>query len=159
MKQEEKEIKYDINRFISIQKNYYHYVYKEIKNGYKKTHWMWFMFPQYVGLGESSMSMYYSIKSVDEAITYLNNEYLNNNIYELCKILLEHENISSMEIFGYIDNLKLQSSMTLFDYVYEFHNDKILIKKNNIFIEVLNKYYDGKKDSKTIELILSNSKF
>lgn len=119
MKQEEKEIKYDINRFISVQKNYYHYVYKEIKNGYKKTHWMWFMFPQYVGLGESSMSMYYSIKSVDEAITYLNNEYLNNNIYELCKILLEHENISSMEIFGYIDNLKLQSSMTLFDYVYE----------------------------------------
>lgn len=105
------------------------------------------------------MSMYYSIKSVDEAITYLNNEYLNNNIYELCKILLEHENISSMEIFGYIDNLKLQSSMTLFAYVYEFHNDKILIKKNNIFIEVLNKYYEGKKDSKTIELILSNSKF
>ena len=106
------------------------------------THWMWFVFPQIFGLGQSATAEYYGIKSLKEAEEYLNDEVLGNRLIELCEILLSHEDKTANEIFGGIDSMKLKSSMTLFDYVSE----------NPIFKQVIDKYFNGELDELTINL-------
>ena len=137
------EDKYNLKRFIEAQNKYYDIALSEIKNGQKKTHWMWYIFPQLIDLGYSTTSKYYGIKNIEEAQSYLENQYLRNNLIEISKELYK-QNTDILDILGYPDNLKLKSSMTLFSQA----NSEIIV-----FKEILNKFYDGEKDQKTLKLL------
>lgn len=132
----------ELNRFIVAQESDYENALQEIKNGQKRTHWMWYIFPQIVGLGMSEISVYFSIKSLEEAESYLDNEILGNRLLEISKELLKLDTNDPEEVFGYIDALKLNSSMTLFSYV----------SNEEVFNKVIDKYFNGNKDNKTIEI-------
>ena len=137
----------DINsleRFIEAQAKTYEIALNEIKNGKKRTHWMWFIFPQLRGLGTSNMAHIYGISGLDEAKAYLEHPVLSERLYELCNELLKHKDKTAFEIFGDIDEMKLKSSMTLFSLASEDHA---------IFDEVLECFFDGKKDEITVNLI------
>ena len=131
-----------LDRFIKAQENTYLVALKEIKNGRKQSHWMWYIFPQIKGLGMSETSRYYGIDGEEEAKAYLDNEILGSRLREITSELLKLNIDNPVDIFGTIDTMKLKSSMTLFDYV---SDDKI-------FSQVLNKYYNGEIDEKTILL-------
>ena len=131
---------YNLNRFIEAQEDDYEIALSEVRNGRKETHWMWYIFPQITGLGMSPIAQYFEIKSLEEARAYLNDEVLGAHLLEITNALLELETDDPIEVFGGVDALKLKSSMTLFDYV---SNDEI-------FNRVLDKYYHGEKDLKTI---------
>lgn len=131
-----------MEKFINAQNYSYESALNELKSGKKETHWMWFIFPQVIGLGESDTSEYYAIKSLDEAYSYLNHEVLGRRLNDLCEVLLNLDTNIPEEIFGSIDALKLKSSMTLFDY----------ISPNSIFSDVLEKFYNGKRCEATIDI-------
>lgn len=131
-----------LDRFIKAQENTYLVALNEIKNGRKQSHWMWYIFPQIKGLGMSETSRYYGIDGEEEAKAYLDNEILGFRLREITSELLKLNIDNPVDIFGTIDAIKLKSSMTLFDYV---SDDKI-------FSQVLNKYYNGEIDEKTILL-------
>ena len=133
----------NIDRFKSRQEIYHGIALDELKNGKKESHWMWFIFPQVDGLGQSDIAEYYSLKSLEEVKEYISDSYLMGNYIQLCKVLLLLESNDPMEVFGYPDNLKLKSSLTLFYLV----SDLALIKK------VLEKYYDGEYDLFTINVL------
>lgn len=133
----------DLDRFIKAQEKDYNRALKEIKNGYKSSHWIWYIFPQIDGLGRSSMSKYYSIKNIEEAKEYLKNDYLRTHLLEISKELLKLNNKNITDIMGYPDDLKLKSCMTLFDYISDY----------DVFKKVLDKYYDGNKDELTLKLL------
>lgn len=139
---------YNLERFIDAQERDFNVSLLEIKNGYKRSHWMWYIFPQLVDLGYSTTAKFYGIKNKDEAIAYLKNEYLKNNLIEISKVLYElDDNISN--ILGYPDDLKLKSSMTLFNYA-----DPSI----DIFNKIIDKFYNGEQDSKTLELLSNDRK-
>lgn len=134
---------YNLDRFIIAQERDYQIALKEIKNGYKKSHWMWYIFPQLADLGYSTTAKFYGIKNKDEAIAYLQNEYLKNNLIEISNALNQiNDNISN--ILGYPDDLKLKSCMTLFNYV-----DPTI----EIFSKIIAKFYNGEKDFNTIKIL------
>ena len=137
-------MKYNIERFIKIQKEDYAMALKEIKNGRKRNHWMWYIFPQLKGLGTSAMAQYYGLENLEEAKEYYNNNYLRKNLLEITKALLSLDNTNIESILGYPDNLKLLSCMTLFE---------IVDKNEKAFSQILDKYYKGKRDTNTIHLI------
>ena len=130
-----------LDRFISVQNYVYEEALTEIKQGEKKSHWMWFIFPQIIGLGESDNAIYYSIVNIEEATKFLSHEVLGKRLREITNELLKLKTNDPEEIFGEIDAMKLKSSMTLFDYVEE----------NSIFDEVLKKYFNGQRDELTLE--------
>ena len=132
-----------IDRFIKIQERDYNKAYEEISAGYKKSHYMWYIFPQLAALGSTSTSKYYGIKDLDEAKEYINNKYLRDNLINLCKVLLELGTNNPKDIFGNIDSLKLRSSMTLFE----------LVSDDEVFGLVLDKFYNGKRDELTLNLV------
>ena len=134
----------NLERFIKAQKQDYERALKEIKNGKKLTHWIWYIFPQIKGLGYSKISKYYGIDDLAEAKAYLQNEYLKNNLLEITTALLNLDSNNPTEILGYPDDLKVKSCMTLFNYA----DESILI-----FKKVIDKYYNGEFDNKTIALI------
>jgi uncharacterized protein (DUF1810 family) len=133
-----------INRFIRAQENIYPQVVNELQNGKKTSHWMWFIFPQIEGLGFSSTSKYYSIKTIAEAKEYVMHPVLGKRLLECSTILLNIEGKSAESIFGYPDNLKLQSSITLFSFT---------STESTVFLNVLNKYFSKKKDQKTLDIL------
>ena len=135
---------YNLERFIKIQKEDYAMALKEIKNGRKRNHWMWYIFPQLKGLGTSAMAQYYGLENLEEAKEYYNNNYLRKNLLEITKALLSLDNTNIESILGYPDNLKLLSCMTLFEIVDEHEK---------VFSQILDKYYKGKRDTNTINLI------
>ena len=136
---------YNIERFIEAQDKVYKKVVEELKSGKKRTHWMWFIFPQFVALGSSEISIYFGIKSVLEAKCYINNEILRNRYLECCNILLSLDNDDIEDILGEIDALKLRSSLTLF---------KFVDKDNEVlYQELLKKYYNGDECQLTHQLI------
>lgn len=135
---------FDLDRFISAQENQYHQALSEIKNGQKGSHWMWFVFPQIDGLGCSNMTVKYSIKSRDEAIAYLHHSVLGPRLREITEALLEVKGKSALEIMGSPDYLKLKSCMTLF---------ALVSNENSLFQRVLDKYFGGKLDERTIDLL------
>ena len=137
-----------LDRFISAQDIIYEKVKKELGNAYKETHWMWFIFPQIQGLGITAKSNYYAIESVEEAKAYMKNPVLGTRLIECCRILLGLQENRANRIFGYVDSLKLKSSMTLFLYV----------SNNPDFQEILDKYFNGEKDYKTLEIIFNQTK-
>jgi uncharacterized protein (DUF1810 family) len=137
----------DINaleRFVKAQTNTYEVAMNEIKNGKKRTHWMWYIFPQLRGLGRSSMAHIYGISGLEEAVAYLEHPWLSGRLYELCVALLHHKDKSAYEIFGDIDAMKLKSSMTLFALTSEDYT---------IFDEVLDAFFEGHMDETTVKLI------
>ena len=136
--------KTDISRFREASDWNYEFALKEIRNGQKRSHWIWFIFPQMRGLGFSQNSQFYGITDLKEAELYLNDPILGPRLREITTVLLEHNDKSAVEIFGRIDAMKVQSSMTLFD----------LVSPNDIFEAVLNKYYAGSRCAQTINLTI-----
>ena len=136
---------YDLSRFIKAQKKDYQIALSEIKTGKKRSHWMWYIFPQIIGLGNSPTSEYYAIQNINEAKAFLKDDYLAFNLNEICNALLTLDSFDATEIFGKPDDMKLKSSMTLFALASE--------NKHNVFVEVLNKFYAGEYDRKTIDIL------
>ena len=132
----------NLDRFIEAHEEDYERALKEIKNGRKLTHWMWYIFPQIKGLGMSETAKYYEIKNLEEAHAYLDNELLKSHLIEISNELLKLNTNDPEEVFGDIDSLKLKSSMTLFSY----------ISDNEIFNKVIDKYFNGSKDLTTIRI-------
>ena len=135
---------HSLDRFVQAQTLMYPVTLKEIQNGKKCSHWMWFMFPQLRGLGMSDMAHIYGLSGLKEAITYLEHPVLSGRLQELCGTLLRHNDKNACEIFGDIDAIKLRSSMTLFALTSEEHT---------IFDEVLEAFFDGEMDPLTVEMI------
>jgi uncharacterized protein (DUF1810 family) len=136
-------------RFEEPMNQFYQIARKEIRNGLKQSHWMWFMFPQIQGLGHSRTSQYYAIRDLSEAEMFMT-EGLGNKLLDLCKELLDSPETNAERIFGYVDAMKLQSCMTLFSLV---ENDK-----KPVFQAVLDKFFNGEKDQKTIDIIKKQGK-
>ena len=135
---------YDLNRFIVAQERDYATALKEIQEGFKRTHWMWYIFPQIAGLGHSPMAKKYEIVDLGEAKAYMENPYLRDNLIGICKALLECENDDIEDIMGFPDNLKLCSSMTLFE---------LAAPEVEVFTRVLEVFFGGKRDMKTRERV------
>ena len=135
---------FNLRRFISAQDGTYEKALGEIKSGRKRSHWIWFIFPQFAGLGTSSTNRHYSIKSLEEARQYLAHPLLGRRLIECSEAVLAIEGRSISEIFETPDDLKLRSSMTLFANV---------AKPGSIFSLVLEKYFLGLPDSRTLQLI------
>ena len=139
------EQKMTLERFIKAQNNTYEEALNEIKAGRKRSHWIWFIFPQMKDLGFSHMSQFYGIENIDEAREYLANPVLGTRLVEISEALLNlQENDPAVVMGGSPDDMKLQSSMTLFAAVSD---------DNSVFHRVLDKFFDGKKDTKTLELL------
>ena len=140
------EDKYNLERFVSRQKETYDTAYKELSQGMKQSHWMWWIFPQIIGLGMTSISKEYSIKSIKEARAFLDHPYLGKNLKEICKVLLDTKSNNASYVMGYPDDLKLCSSMTLF-----IEADP----EEKLFQQVLDKFFNGRKDSRTLDILKS----
>ena len=133
-----------LDRFVKAQEKMFPIAMKEIQNEKKRSHWMWYIFPQLRGLGISSMAHKYGIINLDEAKAYLEHPVLSGRLYELCGELLKHKDKTALEIFGDIDEMKLKSSMTLFALTSEDYT---------IFDEVLESFFGGEMDEVTVKLI------
>ena len=132
------------NRFLGAQESFYADALEEIRQGYKQSHWIWFIFPQLRGLGRSPMAENYGITSIEEARAYLENPTLKQRLIEISTALLKHKGESTAyEILGTLDAMKVRSSMTLFDQVIP----------NAIFAEVIDAFYNGERDEMTLELL------
>ncbi|WP_347159336.1 DUF1810 domain-containing protein [Pontibacter chitinilyticus] len=135
---------YNLNRFLEAQEHTYQAALNEIRSGKKTSHWMWFIFPQVAGLGFSETSKFYAIKSKAEAAAYLKHEVLGKRLREISEALLNVNGKSANQIFGSPDDVKLKSSMTLFNEA----NDG-----DAVFQKVLEKYFKGGADQKTLKLL------
>jgi uncharacterized protein (DUF1810 family) len=138
---------FDLKRFVDAQEPVYGDVVDELRAGRKRSHWMWFVFPQLRGLGGSAMAARFGIASLQEARAYLSHELLGPRLRECTQLVNQVQGRSAEEIFGSPDDLKLRSSMTLFAHATEDNHD---------FIAVLDTYYDGHQDRLTVER-LTNS--
>ena len=136
-----------MDRFIDMQKREFSLAFNEIKRGRKINHWIWYIFPQIKGLGHSYFCQKYDIQSLDEAKKYLENEFLRNNLIKISQELLKHKDKDIKEIMN-IDDIKLLSCMTLFK-----EADKEVNKCGHIFQEVINTFYGGKEDERTISIL------
>ena len=134
----------DLKRFLEAQERDYATALAEIKRGSKRSHWMWYIFPQINGLGFSATSKFYAIKNKTEAENYLAHPVLGERLVEISNALLAVEGKTANQIFGSPDDAKLKSSMTLFG---------ALDETNPVFQKVLDKYFNGAKDRRTLDLI------
>lgn len=139
---------YNLNRFIKAQNECFEIVYQELNNGKKESEWMWFIFPRIFGLGETTMDVYYAINSLDEAKAYLENETLRERLIYLVELLVNSNINDAVQIFGFPDNIKFWSSMTLFNYVDE---------KEISFKKALDKFFQGRLELATIEILKDQS--
>jgi len=131
-------------RFVQAQTDTFDKALSEIKAGKKVSHWMWYIFPQISGLGQSETAKYYAISDIAEAEEFLNHKVLGPNLIRISKALLDVNGKTANEIFGSPDNLKLRSSMTLFAAVEN---------SDAVFTNVLTKYFDAKPDQKTLAIL------
>ena len=134
----------NLNRFLDAQKSSYETALSEIKNGKKRSHWMWYVFPQIQGLGFSETSKFYAIKDVSEAEAYLKHPVLGARLIEISQIAAELASNNATQVFGSPDDMKLKSSMTLF---------AALNQTDPVFQSVLDKFFGGRKDGQTLQLI------
>jgi uncharacterized protein (DUF1810 family) len=134
----------DLKRFLEAQEKDYSAALTEIRAGRKRSHWMWYIFPQIAGLGASSTTKFYAVKDLAEAGDYLRHPVLGKRLMEISGVLLEIEDRTAHEIFGSPDDRKLKSSMTLF---------ASLPDADPVFQKVLDKYYGGERDARTLEII------
>lgn len=135
---------HDLKRFVLAQEGVYEQALSEIRRGRKQSHWMWFIFPQIDGLGFSSMAKRYAIQSSAEAVAYLNHPVLGPRLIECTEAALSVEGRTALDIFGSPDDVKLRSCATLFEAV---------SSPGSAFERLLDKYYAGKRDSKTLEIL------
>jgi uncharacterized protein (DUF1810 family) len=135
---------YDLNRFVEAQEGDYDRALSEITAGRKRTHWMWYVFPQLAGLGSSPTAQRYAIRDLDEARAYLDHAILGPRLLECAEALLKVEHRSASEIFGFPDDLKLRSCATLF---------ACSSPRGSVFERLIATYYGGEHDSKTLELL------
>ena len=135
---------HDLSRFIEAQEVNYDDALSELRAGRKQTHWMWYVFPQLAGLGNSAMSYRYAIRSQDEARAYLAHPVLGPRLTECAEAVLAIENRSARDIFGSPDDLKLRSCATLFAQV---------SPPGSVFERILDKYYSSERDPRTLALI------
>jgi len=134
----------NLKRFLDAQDRDYSRALTEIKNGRKTGHWIWYIFPQITGLGFSDTTAFYSIKNIQEADDYLKHPVLGNRLIEISKAFLALEGKTANQILGSPDDLKVKSSMTLFN---------ILENTDPVFQAVLDKYYKGVPDHRTLDII------
>jgi uncharacterized protein (DUF1810 family) len=135
---------YNLNRFVEAQLTDYQAALAELRRGEKRTHWMWYVFPQIAGLGLSSMSARYAIQNADEARAYLAHPALGRRLIECAEAVLAVENRTASQIMGSPDDMKLRSCATLFDFISE---------EGSVFQRILDKYYAGGRDQRTLELL------
>ncbi len=135
---------HSLRRFLDAQKGIYEIALSEIREGRKRSHWMWFIFPQYAGLGISPTSQRYAIKSVAEAEAYLTHPVLGRQLLDCAEAVLRVEGRSAHEIFGSPDDIKLKSSATLFAHI---------SPTGSVFERVLDKYFRSERDGKTLRLL------
>ncbi len=135
---------HNLTRFVQAQEHDYDQALGEIRTGRKRSHWMWYVFPQFTGLGSSPTSMHYAIKSVQEAAAYLAHAVLGPRLLECAEAALQIEGRSALEIFGSPDDMKLRSSATLFASV---------SPEGSVFHRIIDKYFAGSQDVRTIELM------
>ena len=137
-------IEADLSRFVEAHDRSYSRALEEIREGRKQSHWMWYIFPQIVGLGLNSTSRFYAIADLEEARAYMQHPMLGAHMIEICGVLLGLSANDAEDVMGYPDDLKLRSSMTLFSQA---------VPSVKIFQQVLDKYFDGKMDQKTLEIL------
>ena len=133
----------NISRFYEPHKLFFDVALREIKAGCKQSHWMWYIFPQLKSLGYSHNAIFYGLEDAEKAKEFYNDSYLGKNLIEICRALLECKSSDALEVMGYPDNLKLCSCMTLFYYA----------TKDELFADVLQKFYSGKQDELTLTQI------
>lgn len=138
---------YQLDRFLKAQEYSYDTALQEIQNGYKETHWIWYIFPQLKHLGRSSTAKFYGIESREEAKQYLAHPILGTRLKEISEALLMLDTSDPYSVMGSIDALKLCSSMTLFAEIEGY---------DSVFGKVIDKFYHGKKDIHTIEILQNN---
>lgn len=134
----------ELQRFIDAQQADYAIALSEIQNGRKRSHWMWYIFPQIQGLGFSSVSKHYAIQDLAEATAFLQHPVLGNRLIQICQALLAGGSHDAYRIFGTPDDLKLKSSMTLFATV---------PGADPVFEQVLEKFFKGRKDEHTLRIL------
>ena len=137
---------YNLNRFIDAQMAIYEGAMLELARGRKDSHWVWYIFPQIAGLGSSDTIRLYAIKSLEEGRAYLKHPVLGQRLIKACEILLSLKDASMDEVMGFPDNLKLQSSMTLFE---------VLSDSNSIFTNMIEFYFDDERDETSLGIIKS----
>jgi uncharacterized protein (DUF1810 family) len=135
---------HDLTRFVAAQADSYAQALRELRAGQKRSHWMWFIFPQFAGLGFSATSQHYAIKSLDEAREYLRHPLLGPRLAECTRAVNALEGLTARQIFGMPDDMKFHSSMTLFELVAEPESE---------FTAAIEKYFAGRRDSQTLELV------
>ncbi len=135
---------YDLNRFASAQSSVIEQAVTEIRNGRKETHWMWFVFPQLLGLGSSPRATRFGIKGIEEARAYLDHPILGPRLLECAQAVLDLNNLLAIEIFGTPDDIKLRSCATLFAHI---------SPKGSVFHQLLDKYYESEPDPLTLAIL------
>lgn len=135
---------YNLQRFLEAQAMNYDDALDELKAGEKRSHWMWYIFPQYKGLGMSRMSQKYAIQSLDEARAYLKHPVLGDRLLECSETVLSIDDYSAYDIFGSPDDLKLRSCATLF---------AVVSPPDSLFMQILDRFYNGEKDRQTLDLL------
>ena len=135
---------FNLARFVAAQEGMFEAALAELRRGRKRSHWMWFIFPQIEGLGSSSASKKYAIRGLDEARAYLKHPVLGPRLLGCCRAILSIQGKSASEIMGYPDDLKLNSSMTLFALADDSHPE---------FRQVIDRYFQGQSDRRTLELL------
>lgn len=135
---------FNLERFKKAQERDYAHALAEIKKGRKESHWIWYIFPQLKGLGYSEISRFYGIEGREEAKAYIEDELLKKRLVEISEALLALQCSDAEKVMGYPDDLKLKSCMTLFSET---------SPETDVFEKVLEKFFDGKKDKKTLELL------
>jgi uncharacterized protein (DUF1810 family) len=133
---------HNLQRFVEAQNPVFERLCAELREGRKRTHWMWFIFPQLAGLGSSSMAVRFAIAGRAEAEAYLAHEILGARLRQCTRLVNDVQGRSLCEIFGYPDDLKFHSCMTLFASV---------TAENQVFIDALRKYFSGEFDQQTLE--------
>ena len=133
-----------LDRFLDAQRGDYAAALAEVRRGRKTSHWMWYIFPQIAGLGQSSTARYYSIRDLEEARDYYAHPVLGQRLREISGVLLELRGSDPVAVFGGIDSMKLKSSMTLF---------AVAAPDDPLFRQVLDKYYGGEQDALTLRIL------
>lgn len=136
--------RYDLNRFVDAQESAYEQALSEIRSGRKRSHWMWFIFPQIAGLGSSPTAQHYAISSLAEAQAYLRHPILGPRLLEAAEAVLALEGRAIADVFGYPDDLKLKSCATLFAQA---------SPAGSVFEQLLDKCFGGEQDEKTLHLL------
>jgi uncharacterized protein (DUF1810 family) len=137
----------DLVRFLDAQDQIYVQVIEELTSGHKQTHWMWFIFPQLVGLGRSAMAQHYAIRDLDQARRYLADPVLGLRLRRAVKLMNDHQGKSALEILGSPDDLKFRSCLTLFREAASDHSDR------ELFTNALEQFYRGQPDERTLALL------